>query len=115
MDARQDRNHRAYRKLVRDLVPNIISRHGGTCEIRLMDDEEYQLALRKKVVEEAQEVASASVADLPLEIADLYEVIAALVTLHHLDEGAIRQVQEERARQRGKFEQRIELLWTEDS
>ncbi|HHP7244920.1 MAG TPA: nucleotide pyrophosphohydrolase [Elainellaceae cyanobacterium] len=75
-----------YQKLVRDRIPDIIRASGKECEIEIMADHEYQQALREKVLEEAQEVADASPDDLMKELADLYEVIDALIIAYQLDE-----------------------------
>ncbi len=41
---------RVYQKLVRDNIPDIISKKGETPIIRILNDTEYQEALEKKVI-----------------------------------------------------------------
>jgi predicted house-cleaning noncanonical NTP pyrophosphatase (MazG superfamily) len=46
-----------YNKLVRDRIPEIIHRAGEHYAVKAMSEEEYQQALRHKLVEEASEAA----------------------------------------------------------
>ncbi|HYU76369.1 MAG TPA: nucleoside triphosphate pyrophosphohydrolase [Ktedonobacteraceae bacterium] len=48
----------AYNKLVRDRIPEILTRAGYTYAITIMSEQEYQQALRDKLVEEAREAAT---------------------------------------------------------
>ena len=66
-----------------------------------------------KLVEEAQEVASAEAGDMVKELADLYEVIDALLTAFDLNKETIFATQKKRHDERGGFEKRIKLLWTD--
>jgi len=102
-----------YNKLVRDRIPEIITAEGRRCAIETMSEAEYQQALLTKLVEEAQEVAGASQEKRAAELADLYEVIEALVQATGLNEGDIRALQAQRRQERGGFEKRIKLLWAE--
>lgn len=102
-----------YYKLVRDRIPEIIRASGRECGIEIMDDEEYRRALLDKLVEEAQEAAEAEPQDLVKELADLYEVIDAVIALHGIDRDEIRAKQQSRRTERGGFQNRIRLLWTE--
>ncbi|WP_088892405.1 nucleoside triphosphate pyrophosphohydrolase [Leptolyngbya ohadii] len=104
-----------YRKLVRDRIPEIIRATGGQCEVKTLPEEEYYQALRSKLVEEAQEAATASSAELISEIADLYEVIDALLTAHNIEKSSVIDMQEQRRLERGGFDQRVFLLWSEKS
>jgi len=68
-----------YHKLVRDRIPEIIRKSGNECEVVILSDAEYCQALRQKLMEEAGEAAEANGEDLVAELADLYEVIDALM------------------------------------
>ena len=102
----------SYNKLIRDRIPEIIRRNGHVCELEIMSAEEYGQALREKLIEEAMEAASASGYDLLTELADLYEVMNALMKINHIDFAQVRTIQEQRRAERGGFEQRIRLLRT---
>ena len=102
-----------YNKLVRDRIPEIIQRDGHQYEVRVASNEEYTQLLMAKLVEEAQEVATASDDEIVKELADLYEVIDALISAKSIDDKAIRLKQQERRLNRGGFKNRLCLLWTE--
>lgn len=57
--------------------------------------------------------AEAEPGELVRELADLYEVIDALLVAFDLDKNAIRAVQQKRRDERGGFEQRIKLRWAD--
>jgi predicted house-cleaning noncanonical NTP pyrophosphatase (MazG superfamily) len=71
-----------YNKLVRDFIPEIIRQSGNQCEVAIMSEAEFSQALREKLLEEAQEAAGASPQDLVSELADLQEVIDALLAVY---------------------------------
>ena len=65
-----------YNKLVRDNIPKIIESDGKEFKIRILNDEEYELELRKKLIEEAKELFEAeSIEQKIYELADIYEII----------------------------------------
>jgi predicted house-cleaning noncanonical NTP pyrophosphatase (MazG superfamily) len=101
-----------YNKLIRDRIPEIIRAAGKQCETDMMTDEEYIQALRSKLVEEAQEVEQAAPNDLLTELADLQEVIAALMAVYGISPEQVSTVQCSRRVERGGFEQRLKLLWS---
>lgn len=104
-----------YNKLVRDRIPEIIANEGHEYHIEVMSEDAYRQALRKKLVEEAQEVADSRGHDeLIKELADLREVIDALIVAYELDNIVIEAKQEERRLERGGFKGRIKLLWVDE-
>ena len=68
--------------MIRDRIPEIIQAAGKHCETTVMDDEEYIQALRLKLVEEAQEALQSAPNDLLIELADLQEVIIAIMSIY---------------------------------
>lgn len=101
-----------YHKLVRDRIPEIIRQSGNDCETAVLSDAEYCQALRQKLIEEAGEVAEASGDDLIAELADIYEVIDALLASYGIAENCILNAQAKRRETRGGFAQKIMLLRT---
>jgi predicted house-cleaning noncanonical NTP pyrophosphatase (MazG superfamily) len=102
-----------YGKLVRDRIPEIIRVSGRTCESEVMSWEEYRRALLAKLVEEAREAEAAGPAELARELADLQEVIDAVLEAFVIPRQAVEGLQEERRRERGGFQGRVRLLWSE--
>jgi predicted house-cleaning noncanonical NTP pyrophosphatase (MazG superfamily) len=101
---------KTHNKLVRDRIPEIIQAAGQEYATEVMALEDYQQALREKLVEEAQEAADAR--DLIGELADLYEVMDALIKVYGIDPDAIGAEQRRKRDERGGFGQRIRLLWS---
>ncbi len=100
-------------KLVRDAIPEIIRAAGGTGVTAVMGEPEYRRALRDKLVEEAREAAAADPRDLVSEVADLCEVIDAVLDSRGIDREVLRAGQARRRAERGGFTRRLRLLWTE--
>ncbi len=101
-----------YNKLVRDRIPEIIRQSGIECETTVLSDAEYCQALRLKLIEEAGEVAEANGDELVAELADLYEVIDALMLSYGISGDRILDAQAKRRETRGGFAQKIMLLRT---
>jgi predicted house-cleaning noncanonical NTP pyrophosphatase (MazG superfamily) len=101
-----------YNKLVRDRIPEIIRENDVECEIVVLSDTEYCQALRLKLIEEAGEVAEAEGEDLVAELADLYEVIDALMATCGVSRDRILKAQVKRREERGGFTEKIMLLRT---
>ncbi|HYF78495.1 MAG TPA: nucleoside triphosphate pyrophosphohydrolase [Symbiobacteriaceae bacterium] len=100
-----------YNKLVRDRIPEIIEASGRRCEVRELNDEEYLAALNRKLGEELQEyLADGSLG----ELADLVEVVNAIVLFrgHSLEE--FEQIRMEKQQVRGGFTRRVLLVSTVD-
>lgn len=104
-----------YNKLVRDHIPSIIQGKGHVCETRILDEPSYLLALRTKLMEEAQEAATCSTEELVIELADLYEVIDALSTAAGITKETLIAEQGRRRTERGAFDHRILLLAVEET
>lgn len=67
---------RVYKKLVRDKIPEIIMAKGNSAVTRLLSDEEFSESLKRKLCEEVNEYLADGTVD---ELADIYEVLLALV------------------------------------
>lgn len=107
-----------YNKLVRDKIPTIIEQSGKTFKSRVLQREEYQHELTKKAKEELQEYIEAPTHQEAIEeLADLLEVMHALAAVH--GDGAtpeqLEKVREEKAKERGKFDNRVYLVETEEA
>lgn len=102
-----------YEKLVRDGIPRIIESRGLKIETRTLTPEETVIELKKKVVEEAQEVAeSETVEDTELEISDNLEILMSLAEELGLDWARIEELRQKRAKERGRFKNRTYLVRT---
>ena len=87
-----------YHKLVRDRIPEIIRAGGKSCVTETLSDGEYLRLLDVKLSE---------------ELADLLEVMRALVTARGCTWEQLEQIRQEKRTRRGGFEERILLLEVE--
>ncbi|HNT24166.1 MAG TPA: nucleoside triphosphate pyrophosphohydrolase [Anaerolineales bacterium] len=101
-----------YNKLIRDRIPEIIRADGKQYEIETMPEAEYVQALREKLVEEALEAQKAEGNDLIKELADLGEVMDALMAYYGIGHEQVDRVQTARRNERGAFEKRLKLIWS---
>ncbi|MGI0483281.1 acyl-CoA dehydrogenase family protein [Geminocystis sp. CENA526] len=103
-----------YPKLVRDKIPEIINTNHSQCQVKQLNIHEYKQALKDKLIEESQEVFQADESNLMEEIADVYEVIEALISVYNLDKKEIQKVKENKAQVKGKFQKKLLLLAIEN-
>lgn len=103
-----------YHKLIRDHIPEIIAGDGKKFQTTVLQDEQYREALLKKVLEEAAEVAKSSPAELPSEIADLFEVVEAVMATYGITMDDIQSVKVQRRNERGGFSKKLQLEWVEE-
>ncbi|MGY6529613.1 MAG: hypothetical protein ACXITR_06755 [Cyanobacterium sp.] len=100
-----------YNKLIRDKIPEIIKNNNKQCEIKKLSVREYKQSLKNKLLEEVYEVLEANnTKDLIDEIADVYEVLSAIIKVYELNEEEIKEVQKEKGEERGIFDKRIQLI-----
>ena len=94
-------------KLVRDLIPDIIKSGGKTpTYYSSVDDTEYLIRLKVKLLEEVYEFLES---ESPEEIADIYEVIGAICQLKKFSDEEIRAVQIQKRDKAGSFDKKIIL------
>ena len=96
-----------YQKLVRDRIPEIIAQDGFVPHVRVLDDGEYLLELRRKLQEEVNEFSESG--DLE-EIADILEVVYAICSAKGCSEDEIHEIRAQKRRRRGGFEQKLFLI-----
>lgn len=102
-----------YRKLIRDLIPDIIERNGSEAVTRTLNAKQFEKELRRKFIEEAKELAKTKTKKQTLEeMADLLELIDELSELNGIPRYAIERLQREKRRQRGGFKKRLYLIST---
>jgi len=95
-------------KLIRDKLPAIMRAQGLAVFDRPLDDTEYLAALKAKLVEEASEAREAtSTDDLAGELADLSEVMLALMAAAGLSADEVESRRQAKRAERGGFEARV--------
>ncbi len=98
---------KTFRKLIRDRIPEIIAANGEKAVTRVLNDDEFLTALENKLLEEVQEMRLGQ--DKKMEIADIYEVLDALIRVYGFSKEEILKLQEEKRNTRGGFEKHLFL------
>lgn len=100
-----------YPKLVRDRIPEKIESKGLKAKTRILADGEFLKFLVKKMVEESTElVHSLEKGNTQEELADVLEIIDAILKLKVWKTEDIVAVQKEKRQKNGGFEKKILLL-----
>ena len=100
-----------HNKLVRDKIPESIAGTGKTCRTETLCQADYIRALDKKLGEELAEYQESQSLE---ELADLLEVMQAVVVARGHSWEELCQIQAEKRAARGGFGQRIFLKEVED-
>jgi len=96
----------SYNKLVRDKIPQIIEEDGKTAMVETLGSKDYKKLLDSKLEEELQEYLSS---DSTEELADLVEVIYAILKYKGIDIETFESIRIKKADERGAFEKRLLL------
>lgn len=97
---------KVYHKLVRDRIPEIIEADGKICVCEMLADEDYMHLLDQKLNEELAEYQESKSLE---ELADLLEVMQAVVKARGWTLEELEQVRADKATKRGGFEKKILL------
>ena len=101
---------RIFNKLVRDNIPDIIASNGEESVTRILTDEEYEVALYKKLLEETNEVISSKSSGETLEeLADVLEILMSIAKLNGKTLDDVLKIAAQKKLKRGGFEKRIFL------
>lgn len=99
-----------HNKLVRDKIPEIIKSDGRIATIHYLTIEEYKRELDKKLQEEVEEYIKD---DNIEELADICEVIEAILEYKNISLEAFKKIKDKKKDFNGGFTQRIFLETTE--
>ena len=95
-----------YNKLVRDKIPDIIRKEGREPVTRTLNDEEFIAALDAKLQEEVAEYLEDPSME---EIADILEVLEAIVAMRKYPQAELRRAKNKKALVRGTLHDRVFL------
>ena len=99
-----------YNKLIRDRIPEIIEASGKISLCKVLDEQSYLTALDAKLTEELAEYQQSKSLE---ELADLLEVIHAVIAARGSTYEAVEEIRKAKAAERGSFDRRLFLLHTE--
>ena len=104
-----------YNKLVRDRIPEIIEVTKKNFSMKILDSREHENEIKRKLVEELQEYQETkNNNDAIEELADLLELIYAVLPLHGSSMEELEKVRIEKREKRGGFEKGLYLIEVED-
>lgn len=97
-------------KLVRDKIPEILKKRNKVVKVVQLSEHENLAALYDKLIEEAVELKNADEAEVVEEIADIEEVLSAIIETRGLKTSQIEDTKIKKLDQVGGFAQRLFLL-----
>ena len=95
-----------YNKLIRDEIPEIIEKSGRKCETEVLSEEAYEHYLELKLKEEVNEFLESKDVE---ELADLEEVLRAILDLKGISYEDFDKIRKDKAEKRGAFRNRLLL------
>ena len=95
-----------YDKLIRDKIPEIIEQSGKKCIVEVMDNDTYIEYLDQKLNEELAEYQQDKSIE---ELADLLEVMYAVVAARGYSVEELERIRLEKSEKRGAFEKKLLL------
>ncbi len=97
-------------KLVRDKVPNLVTKDGGSYTLKLLSPLEHQHEITHKLIEELSEYREAETKDQAIEeLVDMVELIHAAITLHGLTVEEFEEIRQAKKAKKGGFNKGIYL------
>ncbi|TBL77655.1 nucleoside triphosphate pyrophosphohydrolase [Paenibacillus thalictri] len=105
---------RTYNKLIRDKIPEILDAKGINYSIRELSQSEYKAKLNGKLHEELQEYVTASPEERLAELADMVEVIHAIIVNSGATIEQFERIRKQKLEERGGFQQKLLLISTSE-
>lgn len=97
-----------YAKLVRDKIPEKIKKSGGKVNQKILGVNNYISELKKKLIEEGEELIDTKNAKDALdEMADIQEIIDSLLIALNYKSQDLKKIQKEKIKKNGSFKDRI--------
>ena len=105
-----------YNKLVRDKIPEVIKKSGGSAEFKKLSSKEFEKELLLKVGEEATGLLSAKdKKGLASELADIWAVIDEIMSFKKIKQSDVKKALDANFERKGGFKKRLYLVWSEDT
>ncbi len=100
--------------LIRNNRLKLMRENGLTVNYDILSDNDYIIELKKKIIEEAQEVFEAeNLNDIKSELIDVMEVIDHLIEIYGFDRAEMNRLKQEKQHKIGKFNHKIKTNWVE--
>ena len=106
-------NNREYHnKLVRDKIPEIIRANNHQFETKVLNKKEFERELKKKLLEETDELVKAPKKYLINELSDVLELIKSIASHYKINFKKVEKNQIDKRKKRGGFKKKIFLIWS---
>lgn len=97
-------------KLVRDKIPSIVTKEGGSYSLKLLSPLQHRHEITKKLYEELDEYSHAKTKEEAIEeLADMVELIYAALKLHDVTIEDFEKIRQDKKLLKGGFEKGIYL------
>lgn len=107
------KNEIVYNKLIRDKIPEITAADGWFSQTRVLRKKEFIESLKRKILEEAQELNEGKgKANLIEELVDIQEIIDAILIEQKVKFSEFRKIQLMKRKKRGAFKKKLFLIKT---
>ena len=108
-------NRKTYNKLIRDKIPEIIRKNNAVPKISELNDEQFKIALKEKLTEEAKELLEAKTQEEILnELSDVLQLIESIAINNNLSVSDIEKQKEKKKQERGAFEKKLYLEYVDE-
>jgi predicted house-cleaning noncanonical NTP pyrophosphatase (MazG superfamily) len=108
-------NRRAYNKLIRDKIPEIIEKDNAIPKVSVLDDEKFAVALKEKLIEEAKELLDTKTQEEILnELSDILQLVESIATNNNLSIAEIEKQKLAKKEKRGGFEKKLFLEYVDE-
>jgi predicted house-cleaning noncanonical NTP pyrophosphatase (MazG superfamily) len=105
-----------YNKLVRDKIPQVIEKAGGTAKFKKLTSKQFEKELLKKVGEESSALPGVkSKKELVSELADIFAVTDEIKKFKKVSDKEIKTAMDANMNRKGGFKKKLFLVWSEDT
>lgn len=107
-------NRKTYNKLIRDKIPEIIKKDNAIPKISELSDEQFKIALKEKLVEEAKELLEAKTdKEILNELSDVLQLLESIALNNGLSVSDVEKQKEKKKQERGAFEKKLFLEYVD--
>ena len=100
--------------LVRDNRVELMEKSGLKVYYDILNDENFAVELKTKVIEEAMELAKAKGLDkVKEEVVDVWEVLEHIISFYNFDKNELENIKLKKQQKLGKFDKRIKTYFVE--
>ncbi|MBI2268569.1 MAG: nucleoside triphosphate pyrophosphohydrolase [Candidatus Blackburnbacteria bacterium] len=108
-------NRKTYNKLIRDRIPEIIKKNNAVPKVSELNDDQFKIALKEKLVEEAKELLEAKTDEEILnELSDVLQLLESIALNNNTTIVEVEKQKEKKKIERGGFERKLFLEYVDE-